>query len=125
MLYVHEILTGLSPNFEEERFKIKSVVSERRGLKCRIPLVVSSATARIKTLADQSFAVRGPKMYNELPKKLRDTDLSFDAFKRSLDKFLSRIPDQPSLPGYYQQSASNCLIDQIQQLKRDGSYYSL
>ena len=125
VLYVHKILTGLAPNFEEERFKIKTTYSERRGLQCRMPPVVSSATGRIKTLADQSFAVRGPKLYNELPIKLRDIEQNFKAFKTGLDTFLSHVPDKPCLPGYHQQSASNRLLDQVQQLKRDGLYYSL
>ena len=125
VLYVHKIMTGLTPNFEEERFKLKTIFSERRGLLCRIPPVVSSATGRIKSLADQSFAVRGPKIFNELPKKLRDTELSLDTFKGRLDRFLTHVPDKPSLPGYHQQSTSNRLLDQIQQMKRDGSYFSL
>ena len=32
VLYVHKILAELSPNFEEERFKIKTSISGRRGL---------------------------------------------------------------------------------------------
>ena len=119
------MLTGLSPNFEEERFQVKTKFSQRRGLQCQIPPIVSSARARIKTLADQSFAVRGPKLFNELPKNLRTTECSFNVFKGRLDKFLLNVPDQPSLPGYQQQAVSNCLLDQIQQLKRDGTFYAI
>ena len=125
ILYVYKILAGLTPNFEENRFRVKTTLSERRGLHCQIPNLARNVTGRVKTLADQSFAVRGPKLFNELPKDLRSVDRSFDAFKGRLDKFLSSVPDQPSLPGYYQQVVSNCLLDQIQQLRRDGAYYSL
>ena len=125
ILYIYKILNGLSPNFEEERFQVKTVVSQRRGLQCRVPPIISAASARIKTLADQSFAVRGPKLFNELPKNLRSGECSLDSFKGRLDKFLSCIPDLPHLPGYQQRAVSNCLLDQIQQLKRDGTFYSL
>ena len=125
ILYVYKILIGLSPNFEEHRFRIKTKFSQRRGLHCKLPNIVNTARSRIKTLADQSFAVRGPKLFNGLPKYLRTDDLSFDAFKRCLDRFLSHVPDQPSLPGYYQPASSNGLLDQIEQLKRDGIFHSL
>ena len=118
-------MVGLTPNFEEERFRIETVFSARRGLHCKIPAIMTRASGRVKTLADQSFGVRGPKLFNELPKSLRTTEMSLDTFKRRLDEFLSYIPDQPFLLGYHQRAASNCLWDQIQQLKREGVFCSL
>ena len=39
----------------------------------------------------------GPRLYNAIPCKLRphSTDMKFDKWKLTLDKFLSEIPDHP------------------------------
>ena len=53
-----------------------------------------------------------------IPKAVRDiTGVKVDSFKLHLDRFLSKIPDQPSVTGYagYRAAASNSLLTQIQQ----------
>ena len=53
ILYVQKILSDLAPNFEEQRFQIKTMFSLRRGLHCRItPIVNNANNARVKTLTD-------------------------------------------------------------------------
>ena len=56
----------------------------------------------IHTLRNSSFAVIGPKLFNSIPKELRELpDLSkttkenIRAFKVNVDKYLSTIPDIP------------------------------
>ena len=58
----------------------------------------------IRTKRDKSIYVQGPKLYNSLPRCIRELECSFDVFKTSLDIFLSIIPDRPCMSGY---SSSN------------------
>ena len=57
ILYVYKIVLSITPNFEDQRFSIKTRFSERRGLLCEVPALNTTATARIKSVVDQSFAV--------------------------------------------------------------------
>ena len=54
----------------------------------------------IQTMMEASFQVSGPKLFNTLPKSLRDmTKCGPDEFKKELDKFLTFVPDEPKCPG--------------------------
>ena len=45
--------------------------------------------------------VFGPRLYNSLPKYLRDIkSVKTEKFKFELDKFLELIPDPPKMPNY-------------------------
>ena len=69
----------------------------RLGIKARIPplpLVRSQVT-----LFDSSFAVRGPKLWNLLPKSINTID-RFSLFKVKLDNFILSYPDMPPVSGY-------------------------
>ena len=62
------------------------------------------------------MAVGGPKLFNCLPKYIRDkSGCSVNSFKCELDRFLKNIPDEPVLPGYAGGNnslyGSNSLID--------------
>ena len=111
ILYVYKIYRGIAPNFESERWTIKTKYSERRGLHCELPSICTSATARVKTMVEQSFAVRGPRLFNSIPLSLRTGSLTFDSFKRHLDVYLSKVDDEPSLPNYPSRWSSNSLLD--------------
>ena len=120
LIYVFKIVNGIVPNLDNCRFEIKTIETGRRGRLCLIPPVNTNASARLKSIADNSFAVKGARLFNVLPKKLRDLEGGPDSFKASLDTFLSKVRDQPFSPGYYQCSASNSLIDQVAQMRREG-----
>ena len=47
---------------------------------------------------------------------LRNQDGSFEVFKNHMDIFLSRVPDQPTMPGLARAAATNSLLDQLQML---------
>ena len=113
IVYTYKIITGVSPNFENQRFKLNIVANERRGRSIDIPPINTSATMANRTMIDRSFPIRGPKLFNSLPKRLRNFEGSVDTFKRHLDKFLSEIPDQPCIPGYQQAAPTNSIIDQL------------
>ena len=123
ILYTYKVILEIAPNFDDDRFKIKTVHNVRRGLLCIVPPINTVATMRIKTIVEHSFAIRAPRLFNCVPKSIRSNNLSYEAFKSGLDKFLDKVPDLPSLTNYAQRAASNSLSDQVVQLKRDGVYF--
>ena len=86
----------------------------RRGRVCAVPNVSTTASVRVQTIRRASFAINGPRIFNSLPQNIRDTtNCDINAFKARLDKFLSKVPDQPLIPGYtaYRQCDTNSLLD--------------
>ena len=71
-------------------------------------------------MREASFQVHGGKLFNSLPKSIRDlSKISVEAFKEKLDLYLQTIPDEPYLQGYTPTACSqetgkpsNSLIDQ-------------
>ena len=115
IIYTYKILENLAPNFTVNR--VESRFSERRGRQCVIPPISSHMCPSIvRNAREASFPIRGPRLFNSLPKHLRNiSGVSVDSFKRRLDKFLATVPDQPTVDGYYGMRAanSNSLIDMI------------
>ena len=93
-LYVWKILEGLVPNCG-----LESTSSERRG---REVLIHPARGKKIfQSLREGSFQVNGARLFNSLPKKLRNmTRIPLDDFKSSLDHYLETLPDEPNLPNY-------------------------
>jgi len=103
----------LAPNIDECDGAITTKQNKRRGKLCIIPPLNNRAKQRIQTLREGSFSVVAPRLFNKLPRELREYEGSFIDFKKVLDKFLRKIPDKPSLPHYYQVAESNSLLHQI------------
>ena len=111
-IYVWKIVQGLVPNCGLE---VSS--SERRGRE--IVISASKGSQRLKTLRDQSFQVNGAKIFNSLPKSIRNLNgTDIDEFKSKLDKYLELLPDEPKLENYtptvcdqFSASPSNSIID--------------
>ena len=93
MIHVWRILNGLSPKFDDDRFKIFANYNGRKGLDYRIPALCQSSQG-LKTLTDESFAVAGPKHLICNSQEVRDHNESLDSFKAKPDNFLWIIPDQ-------------------------------
>ena len=82
----------------------------------------------IQTMMEASFQVSGSKLFNTLPKSLRDmTKCGPDEFKKELDKFLTFVPDEPKCPGLTPAAqnpvtaqASNSLLHQVNWARREG-----
>ena len=112
IIYVWKILEELVPSLENvKRF---SNFSDRGGRTCTVPSVNRNAPKKIQTLRESSFSVNGTRLFNVLPKKLRNlTNCPVSEFKANLDRFLKLIPDQPIVPGYTMnnQFRSNSLLD--------------
>ena len=112
VLYVWKILQGISPNCG-----LEMTYNERRGREVKIPPIKSKGT--VQSLRESSFQVMGPRLFNSLPKSLRNLQKgSIEDFKRKLDQYLEKIPDEPKLPNYIPSAAnqitgipSNSIID--------------
>ena len=96
-------------------YKATFTTNDRRGrLMVLAPLCHQAPTA-VKNARESSLQVRGAKLFNSIPRDIRDTMTgTTDMFKNRLDEWLSRIPDQPTIPGRQRAASSNSLLDQVQ-----------
>ena len=78
-----------------------------------------------QSLQENAITVFGPRLYNSLPKYLRDIEsVQTEKFKFELDKFLGLIPDQRKISNYVTAPGSNSILDQLTQLRAQGIYQS-
>ena len=96
IFYIWKIVKGIIPNFG-----ISWNSNSRRGRMISIPKVNSKIPASAISLREQSLSVHGGKLYNLLPRHIRDFEGSRENFKILLDEFLQSIPDQPLCEGLY------------------------
>ena len=111
IIYTWRILQGQVPN---PSTKLSSFTTVRNGTFCRIPRVRTSASAKVQTLRRNSFAFKGPRLFNKMPQCIRDiSGCSTTEFKKKLDDVLKMYPDQPRLQGMgaFSSSTSNSLLD--------------
>ena len=114
IIYTWKVLEGLVPNCG-----IKHHQNERRGRLCEIPQ--SKGRQAVKSLRENSFQVAGPRLFNSLPKSLREIKKSSKLeFKEQVDLFLATLPDHPNIgdltPNICSQvtvKPSNSLVDVI------------
>ena len=117
IIYVWKILESHVPNIScEGDSGIKKLHSLRNGRSCTISPLLNSTPTAIQRLREGSLTYHGAKLFNALPKDLRNTtNCSTLAFKHKLDKFLAQIIDQPLVDGYTsgRQAESNSLLHTI------------
>ena len=73
-------------------------------------------SAKMKSKLYNSPLRETERAFNSMPKHLRNiTEVTTDTFKRHLDNWLLKIPDQPKCRGYARlvSSKSNTLYDQV------------
>ena len=74
---------------------------DRTGHSIKLPLFNRSASVKTKTIREGSFFIQSVKLFNALPRNIRDTrEYSVDQLKRKQDKFLLELPDAPLIPCY-------------------------
>ena len=91
-----------------------SFTNGRQGRLCVVAHTSLSAPASVRRAREASLPVKGAKMFNLLPKEIRNiTATKMEAFKTKLDDFLGSIPDEPTIAGRQRAAATNSLLDQI------------
>ena len=123
IIYTWSIIESLVPNFchSENGIPIGGIswyCHIRHGRKCVIPNVQRGKSQK---LVLDSLRWRGPRLFNSLPKNLRDrTGCTKEIFKKALDRYLLQIPDEPQVRGYtiMRSTDSNSLVDMVKHVHR-------
>ena len=72
------------------------------------------APAAVRKAKEASLAHKGAKLFNLLPRGLRDMATNhIDDFKLNLDTWLATIPDEHTVPRRQRVAATNSLLDWI------------
>ena len=65
---------------------------------CQVPKLMGSS--KVQKLRLQSFQMSGPKLWNALPRSVRNLKTNdLEEFKQILDQFLCKVPDEPKCDG--------------------------
>ena len=121
VIYIWKILEGLVPDPIPSLLLAK--FNDRTGRKCAQQALPTQAPQRVKTLLACSLPFNGPKIFNALPRKIRDlTNCSVSKFKMELDNFLQTLTDEPPVTGYTAncRATSNSVPDQMELKKKDS-----
>ena len=83
---VHQSLSGISPPYLADDCRLVADARERRlrstaGQTCVV-------TRTYSTFGDRAFGAASPGLWNSLPSHLKDADISYSEFRRSLKTFL-------------------------------------
>ena len=112
VIYIWKILENLVDNFG-----IEWTSNERRGHMIVLPKRFPVKKTLASNMRDQSLVIRGGRILNSLPQKIRNsTNIMLDILQSRLDTFLQNIPDTPSIPGMYPEPGSNDIVDWIHYL---------
>ena len=112
IIYTWKVLEGLVPNPVNQIIQINN---NRRGRRCGRKQLPKTST-RIRTLLDNNIIHLGPKLFNCIPKCIRNlSGCRVETFKKHLDTFLKTIKDEPHIFNCPRQRAaqSNSLPDQL------------
>ena len=94
LIYTWKVMSGMVPNPGINW----SPGDGRRGRLCQVPSL--KGTSSVKKLRSQSYQVAGPRLWNCLPKNVRNKSSgSLEEFKECLDQFLTKVPDEPKTDG--------------------------
>ena len=111
IIYIKKLQLGLIGDTYGLKFETKF---ERHGIKC-IPKesIIGKKEGRLR---ERSLFIRGPSLFNILPKDLRETNCftgqdPIKSFKITLDQFLKGIPDKPFTQGRPRAAKNNSLLE--------------
>ena len=97
VMYVWKIIQGLAPNLLGNDKIQCNESNQRLGRYCILPSLNRTAPNYVQTLRENSFSVYGPRLFNELPRQIRNFDGSLDTFKRKLDEYLMGLRMYPMI----------------------------
>ena len=98
-IYFGKVSNDLSINFSP---------NARFGPRATVPPLISP-NGKAQNLFDSSFSVKGPQLWNIVPKFIKLID-KLELFKIKLDKWLLEFPDRPPVHGYTTQN-NNSILD--------------
>jgi len=83
---VHQSLSGILPPYLADDCRLVADARERRLHSTASRTCVVTRT--YSTFGDRAFGAAGPGLWNSLPSHLKDADISYSEFRRSLKTFL-------------------------------------
>ena len=95
IIYMWKVLEAKVPNCGVT----EAPENERLGRRVAIPALRPGGRRAVQTLREQGFQVNGARLFNSLPKRIREIRNNQDTFKEALDLPLARVPDQPRMGG--------------------------
>ena len=107
IIFLWKVAQGLTKGYQLEFYS-----SDRRGRLAVVSPYHSKAPALVRKAREASLSVKGAKLFNSIPQQLRDMNGKAEQFKSGLDKWLSTIPDEPSIPDRQRAALTNSLLDQ-------------
>ena len=91
--------------------KIETIKLRRHGTQCVIQYPTNWNIAQ--SLQENTITVFGIRLYNSLPKDLRDIkSVKTEKLKFELGKYLEFIPDEPKMPNYGTAARNNSILDE-------------
>ena len=109
MVFLWKVAQGLVSGYQATFYQ-----SERRGRLMKIAPLCNSAPTAVKNARESSLLVWGAKLFNCMPRDLRDTTTGTpEHLKIRLDEWLNIIPDQPTVPSRQRAAVSNSVLDQL------------
>ena len=113
IIYIWKVLHNFFPN---PGFNIQSI-DRNDGIMLTLPQ--NHAPATIRNLKERSILYNGVRLFRSLPSHLRKLQYTIDnkppsteSYKRSLDKYLHTLPDEPYSSKRQRRSPTNNIIDQ-------------
>ena len=108
IIFLWKVAQGLVQGYKSSFYP-----SDRRGRLMVLAPLSNQAPTSVKNARESSLQVRGAKLFNAVPREIRDTSTgTTDMFKLKLDDWLSRVPDQPTIPDRQRAASSNSIMEQ-------------
>ena len=110
IIFLWKVAQGLVQGYKSSFYQ-----SDRRGRLMALAPLSNQAPSSVRKARESSLQVRGAKLFNIIPREIRDTSTGTpEMFKAKLDEWLSRVPDQPTIPDRLRAATSNSILDQVQ-----------
>ena len=111
ILHIWKILNNIYPNTINLEFKEHSRTYAIMAILKPLPKLKGKSLTKY----EESFLIKGPKLWNLLPPDLTKISV-LNIFKNKLNTFLDKIPDKPPIPGYPYVN-DNSLLKQVPAFK--------
>ena len=104
IIHVWKLKNGLIRNDVKLQFKR----NERTSRDVAVVLPLPKVKGKILSIYEDSFVIRSARIWNKIPSEITSV-AKLSGFKIKLDKWLSGIPDNPPVNGYYHETKNSIL----------------